>query len=73
MGPKRDKQNELSERQCLDSGTQDAGKTGVPRPSDIFHICCEVLRKFKRERERADSCMIWCAYLHIHFFAVFPI
>lgn len=35
MGPKRDKQNKLSERQCLDSGTQDAGKTGVPRPSDI--------------------------------------
>ncbi len=34
MGPKRDTQNELSERPCLDSGTQDAGKTGVPCPSD---------------------------------------
>ncbi len=46
MGPKRDTQNELSERLCLD--TQDAGKTGVPRPSDEHGFTyAATLRKFK--------------------------
>lgn len=52
MGPKRDKQNELSERQCLDSGTQDAGKTGVLRPLNTYTLSHMKCSENSSEREQ---------------------